>query len=203
MSHTQPNKPVIALDSGKVLINFDYAILTQRLSRLAGFEIDPEMVSRMEELNSFMQIGQLTWEQAIKTMNRLMDVEIREKDWHALYCGVFQQEISGMRETLTHLKKKYRLVVLSNTDQIHWSYLLRHFPIYQLLDGWIVSHQEKVAKPDPVIYRILMERHCEGHFPAFFTDDLSENVFAARELGWRAEIFVNSHQFREQIENIR
>lgn len=202
MSHTQQNKPVIALDSGKVLIDFDYAILTQRLSRLAGFEIDPEMVSRMEELNSLMQIGQLTWAQAIKILNRSLRISVSEKEWIDLYNGVLTHEIVRMREVLSDLKKTYRLVVLSNTDEIHWSYLLKTFPIYALLDGWVVSHQEKVVKPGPAIYQIFMKRYCNNGFPAFFTDDMPENVETARKLGWRAEIFVDAEHFIEHIKSI-
>ncbi|HEA67484.1 MAG TPA: hypothetical protein ENI07_11775 [Desulfobacterales bacterium] len=202
MSHTQQNKPVIALDSGKVLIDFDYAILINRLSELSGRLIESGALSKMEEINASMQRGELAWAQAIKILNRSLCISVSEKEWIDLYNGVLTHEIVRMREVLSDLKKTYRLVALSNTDEIHWSYLLKTFPIYALLDGWIVSHQEKVVKPGPAIYRIFMKRYCNNGFPAFFTDDMPENVEMARKLGWRAEIFVDAEHFIQHIKSI-
>jgi len=198
----EQKKPVIALDSGKVLIDYDYSILINRLSELSGRRIESGALSKMEEINASMQRGELAWAQAIKILNRSLCISVSEKEWIDLYNGVLTHEIVRMREVLSDLKKTYRLVALSNTDEIHWSYLLKTFPIYALLDGWIVSHQEKVVKPGPAIYRIFMKRYCNNGFPAFFTDDMPENVEMARKLGWRAEIFVDAEHFIEHIKSI-
>ncbi len=198
----EQKKPVIALDSGKVLIDYDYSILINRLSELSGCRIESGALSKMEEINASMQRGELAWAQAIKILNRSLCISISEKEWIDLYNGVLTHEIVRMREVLSDLKKTYRLVALSNTDEIHWSYLLKTFPIYALLDGWIVSHQEKVVKPGPAIYQIFMKRYCNNGFPAFFTDDMPENVEMARKLGWRAEIFVDAEHFIEHIKSI-
>ncbi len=198
----EQKKPVIALDSGKVLIDYDYSILINRLSELSGRRIESGSLSKMEEINASMQRGKLAWAQAIKILNRSLCISVSEKEWIDLYNGVLTHEIVRMREVLSDLKKTYRLVALSNTDEIHWSYLLKTFPIYALLDGWIVSHQEKVVKPGSAIYRIFMKRYCNNGFPAFFTDDMPENVEMARKLGWRAEIFVDAEHFIEHIKSI-
>ncbi len=199
----EQGKPVIALDSGKVLIDYDHSILIHRLSELAGKEIGSEVLSQMEEIVASMQIGQLPWNRAVAMMNRAIGLKMEETDWRHLYNDMIQDEIPGMREVLSDLKENYRLVVLSNTDEIHWTYLLNNFPIYKLLDGWVVSYQEKRAKPDPDIYRILMERFCGGRVPVFFTDDMPAYVAAAHKMGWRAEAFVDADRFREQIKRLR
>lgn len=198
----ETEKPIIALDSGKVLIAFDYANLINYLSRLRGREIDSERLSQMKELVSLMQIGQMRWHRVVAKLNLCMGTTLSETKWRNLYTGALQHEIPGMHETLKELKKNYQLMALSNTDEIHWSYLLKHFPIYKLLDGWVLSHEEKMAKPDPAIYQLFMKRYCNNGVPAFFTDDMPENVATARELGWRAEIFVDSAHFVEQIKCI-
>jgi len=202
VSNTKYPKPVIALDCGKVLIDYDHSLLIDRLSELSGHLIESGTLSKMEEVNAAMQRGEIPWNQAIKILNRSLCIHVSERDWIELYTGVLQHEVPGMRETLTELKKDYRLVVLSNTDEIHWPYLLKNFSIFALLDDWVISHEEKVAKPDPAIYQLFMKRYCNNGVPAFFTDDMPENVATARELGWRAEIFVDSAHFVEQIKCI-
>ena len=105
-----------------------------------------------------------------------------------------------MRLVLSELKKDFRLVALSNTDKVHWDFALHTLPIFALLDGWVVSYAEGVAKPDPALYRAVVERYCNGRLPFLYVDDIFENVEMARSLGWRAEVFRDADQFKEEIE---
>ena len=108
-----------------------------------------------------------------------------------------------MREALAELKSEFRLVALSNTEEVHWTFVLRKFPIFKLLDGWVVSYTEGVAKPDPAIYRAFMNRYCDGRSPVFYTDDNPRYVEAAQHLGWEAEVFTDAAHFKEEIRKRR
>ncbi|MFO1540261.1 MAG: HAD family hydrolase [Chloroflexota bacterium] len=57
--------------------------------------------------------------------------------------------------------------------------------------GIVVSGDERVAKPDPAIYRILLERHALAPETAVFIDDRAENVAAARALGMDGILFTD------------
>ena len=49
--------------------------------------------------------------------------------------------------------------------------------------GIVVSGDERVAKPEPAIYRILLERHGLDPAATVFIDDREENLAAARAFG--------------------
>ncbi|MBQ8136251.1 MAG: HAD-IA family hydrolase [Clostridia bacterium] len=58
------------------------------------------------------------------------------------------------------------------------------FPFFRFFSGRVVSSEEKVAKPDPTIYRILMQRYGIAPEDAIFIDDVKENTDAAAALGF-------------------
>jgi 2-haloacid dehalogenase len=66
-------------------------------------------------------------------------------------------------------------------------------------DGTVVSGTEKVTKPDLRIYQILLDRYALDPARTFYTDDMKENVEAARVAGLDAEVFVDPDTLRQQL----
>ena len=104
-----------------------------------------------------------------------------------------------MREALEELRREFRLVALSNTDEVHWPFVVGKYPLFELLDGWVVSYREALAKPDPAIYRLVERRYCAGRPPFFYTDDTPEYVCIAQSLGWESEVFRGAANFRAEV----
>jgi len=197
------NKPVIVLDVGKVLVDIDPTVVLRELSRKYGREITPALRLDLEKLFFPLYVGARSWKDVLKELNRTLDLSLEPEEWRKLWCRILNGEVSGMREVLAELKSEFRLVALTNTDEVHWPYAFRNYPIFKLLDGWVISYREGVAKPDPVIYQTLVHRYSSGRLPFFYTDDLVRHVEAARHLGWDAEVFSDPAQFREEIEKRR
>lgn len=63
-----------------------------------------------------------------------------------------------VRDTLTQLKKKYKLAVLSNGNKISQRRKLETIAIYDLLDYSLVSGEFDVNKPDPKIFHYVCEQ---------------------------------------------
>ena len=76
----------------------------------------------------------------------------------------------------------YRLYILSNAASSFYQYC-SCIPIFPLLDGCIVSADEKLVKPDPAIVQRLCERYHLIPEECFFIDDRLENIEAASNLG--------------------
>ncbi|MHC4416362.1 MAG: HAD-IA family hydrolase [Planctomycetota bacterium] len=76
---------------------------------------------------------------------------------------------------------------LSNTNHEHWS-RMGEYPAVMRIRHHLPSHRLGLSKPDPSIYHRL-ERQL-GYTPTeiLFFDDAEENVRAAREIGWSAEL---------------
>jgi 2-haloacid dehalogenase len=80
-----------------------------------------------------------------------------------------------------------------------WAISLERWSFLQDFDGAVVSGVERVTKPDPAIYRLLLDRFGLAAEATFYTDDHPANVEAARALGIRAEVFVDGSALRGQL----
>lgn len=76
----------------------------------------------------------------------------------------------------------YRLYVLSNMSREFIAFL-REKEVYKYFDGEVISCEEGIVKPDPAIYRTLLDRYSLDAHETMFIDDRRENVAVAATLG--------------------
>jgi len=84
---------------------------------------------------------------------------------------------------MRRLKKNYRLVVLSNTDTMRFSFIKKKFPEILIFDEYVLSFEVGFMKPHTQIYKEALKK---AEFPAkecVFIDDREENIEAAAKLG--------------------
>ena len=118
---------------------------------------------------------------------------------YARFCEIWS---SIFTETLLpeslfeSLAARYRLVLLSNTNAIHFDMIRAAFPQLRHFHRLILSYEVKAMKPQPEIYRAAIDAaQCRAE-ECFYTDDILEYVEAARNMGIDAVQFES----REQIE---
>ena len=195
----EASKPVIVLDVGGVLVDFDLNALFDTLSRRYGITVSAPASLLLDKLFLPLQTGEISFDAIIPMLNASFGVSIAPDQWRDLCCSIFAGEMAGMKEVILQLKPDFFLVALTNTIREHWTFLLDNYPIFELIDGFVVSYKEELAKPDPAIYQVVMDRYCEGGLPHFYTDDTPEYVKAARRLGWRSEVFKSPVQFKNEV----
>ena len=59
-----------------------------------------------------------------------------------------------------------------------------------LFDAVVISYEVQLAKPEPEIYRVVLDRLGIPAFDALFVDDRADNIDAARELGLQTLLFT-------------
>lgn len=109
----------------------------------------------------------------------------------------------GILELIADLKEKgIRIAIISNTNELHWSYLEKILPI-EKFDEILLSHIYQVEKPDKRIYQILEERTGLKDREILFFDDIQENIYTALSLGWNANKvpLLNPVEFMRKILN--
>ncbi len=199
MTAQEHYKPVIVLDVGRVLVDINPKVVLEELSRRAGREIGSLLQLDLEKLLFPLYAGTWSLEDIRRIVNGTLRLSLEPGEWRELWCRIVTGEVPGMREALAELKSEFRLVALSNTDEVHWKFLLKKYPIFELLDGWVVSYAEGITKPDLAMYSALVNRYCDDRLPFFYTDDTAHYVEAARSLGWEAEVFTDAAHFKEEV----
>lgn len=73
------------------------------------------------------------------------------------------------------------------------------FGFMDWFEGIVVSGEEKVAKPDPRIFRVLLERYSLAAGEAVFIDDNPRNAEAAAALGIHGVHFRSAAELRREL----
>ena len=97
------------------------------------------------------------------------------------------------------LRERYRLVLLSNTNVIHYPRLHAEYPLLELFHERVLSYEVGALKPSPAIYREAVKRAACAAEECFFTDDVLPYVEAARNEGIDAVQFESAEQLEREL----
>lgn len=124
------------------------------------------------------------------------------------WCGILLDIPVHRIDILKKLKEKYRLILLSNTNQIHVdcirAYMQQTFG-EDVLEGnfhhCYYSQEIGMRKPDAEIYEFVMEQQKLIPTETLFLDDKEENLIEPQKLGWQTfhvnfnKLSINDLQF--------
>ncbi len=112
-------------------------------------------------------------------------------------------QIPGMEEIVRELKVRgYGIYGLTNWSAETFPLIRDTYPIFKLMDGIVVSGEERIKKPDPEIYRILLRRYSLKPEECIFIDDNPANVAAGQAEGIRGLVFTSPEQLRMDLRAI-
>jgi putative hydrolase of the HAD superfamily len=104
--------------------------------------------------------------------------------------------VEGMEELASDLKQKgYRIYLLSNASPRIYEYMDR-IPAIRIFDGYLISCDIRVNKPDQEIYRALLRKYDLVAGECLFIDDLEENIEGAKTAGLQGYVFKGAADLR-------
>ena len=190
-------------DFGKVLVDYDYfAILDQIFS---SHEQSDDFLRHLmnDKWNERLDREDCPFAQTIADMQEAMPQYAAEiKAFGYRYTDFVMGEIAGMRALLVRLKAEgYHLYGLSNwCDKVYIT--MQQYPIFQLLEGWVVSSDEHLVKPERAIYERICQKYGLKPEECLFADDKIENVKAAQAYGMQAVCFEDAVQYEAELRMI-
>ena len=117
-------------------------------------------------------------------------------EWQKMLNG----PINGTVDILKTLKnKEYRILALTNWSAETFPIALGLFDFLHWFDDVLVSGKEKLIKPDPAIFNLLIKRYSLDPAQTIFIDDNIKNVTSAKEVGLDAIHFTDPHILRLQL----
>lgn len=96
----------------------------------------------------------------------------------------------------------YRVYLLSNFTEDHFKYIYANFRCFGSEDGKVISYEEKLLKPEPAIYEILIKRYGLVPDETVFLDDTPCNIEGAAKAGMHGIIFNDYAQGRAELEKL-
>jgi putative hydrolase of the HAD superfamily len=102
---------------------------------------------------------------------------------------------------LPELKKRgFSLYFLSNFPLDIFEEVRTGYFFFRYFEGGLISAEAKASKPDPGIYKILMEKYSLLPEQCLFIDDLEKNVKTAESLGMKGLFTNGSLEISKEIE---
>lgn len=124
-----------------------------------------------------------------------MDIDAFKDIWNPIF-----REDREVNEAIVYLKEKgYPLFLLSNTNELHFSYIIDKYPIIHSFDEWLLSFEVGAKKPKRRIYEAIFEKMDVQPGEVFYIDDIPKYVEVAKHLGIDGMVFKNAHQLWEFI----
>jgi 2-haloacid dehalogenase len=96
----------------------------------------------------------------------------------------------------------YATYGLSNWSAESFSVTRKAHPFFDSFNGIVISGEEKVCKPAPKIYAILLKRYKLLPEQSVFIDDRQENLDTAKEMGIATILFTSAAQVREELKSM-
>ena len=116
--------------------------------------------------------------------------------WQEMIGG----EITGTVHVLSALRDKgYPLYALSNWSAETYPLVRKRFEFFNWFREVILSGEEKIAKPDPAIYNILLHRINREAQQCLFIDDSEQNILAAKQLGFQTILYSSTEALYSEL----
>jgi putative hydrolase of the HAD superfamily len=171
-------------DLGKVIVFFDNNIFFEKIANYSSYSIEEirELASAHFELVEFFDKGEITPQDFHTRVIQKLEARIDYDTFFSIYNDVFSL-IPPVFQIMKRLKRNYRLVLLSNTDTMRYSFIKKKYPEILIFDEYVLSFEAGFMKPHPQIYKEALKK---AGFPArecVFIDDREENIQTAAKLG--------------------
>lgn len=193
----------IIFDIGNVLADFTWR------EHFASFGYDDEMVERIARVTvknplwNEVDRGVMGSEELIQEF-AAADPEI-EQDIRKVLANVKTMVIRNDYAIpwIQDLKGKgYRVLYLSNFSERAETDCADALDFIPYMDGGILSYKEKVIKPMPEIYQLLIDRYNLIPAECVFMDDTPKNLAGAKKFGIHTIHFQNQAQAIEELRKL-
>ena len=199
---------VIFFDLGRVLVDFDLHRIAERLSlassgraRLDSKTLFERVFGPEQGLSNDFNAGRISPETFYFRIAEEFDLSLPFDSFARIWAEIFTEnrEVTRMIEELAG---HFRLFLLSNTDPIHFKYIVKTFPVLRLFESWILSYEVGVCKPDEKIYQTALSYAGVSAGRAVYIDDVEEYIRAAEKLGIRGIHFTSEESLKKDLTDL-
>jgi putative hydrolase of the HAD superfamily len=190
----------IAFDFGKVVGFFDHRRAIDRLAAYTPLSADEVYAYVIGgELEDAYESGRITTPDFLRQVRQACRYRCSEEVLGATLADVFWPN-PDVCALVPRLKLRYRLLLGSNTNELHARHFCRQFAdTFRHFDHLVFSHEIGARKPRaPFFQHCLKLAGCRPE-ECLFIDDLPENVAGARACGWRGIVYAGFKELTGQL----
>jgi putative hydrolase of the HAD superfamily len=194
----------IIFDFGDIFINLDKEIIFREMQKYGNPILTPELIA----LSSAFEVGQISSETFIDGLQSYFPKK-SSQEIIAIWNGMLLDFPNYRLEFIEKLaiEKEYRLFLLSNTNALHISEVVKimgdtKFQRFKnSFEQFYLSHEIHLRKPNANSYEFVLEENALDPTETFFVDDTPENTKSAGKLGIKTWNLIVGHEDIIQIKS--
>ena len=193
----------VVFDYGNVIARFDVQLYLRAItphSSLPPHDL-VEATRGSSSIFTKYESGGMTSEEFLGAISHNCSLSISRDEFVKAYNNIFEP-IETTRHLIRELHGRYRLGLLSNTNEWHFQHEIMHNPIFPLFEAVTVSHEVKARKPDEAIYRDILRKLALPPAACVYIDDIAEFAHAATGLGMHGVHYTANEKLLEDLADL-
>lgn len=153
------------------------------------------------EWNAQMDCGKPFSVAVSEKISQFPDYEEAIRLYQTGWMKMMGEEIPGMYDLIKSLKENGFPVIygLTNWSTETFPPVREKYNIFKLIDNIVMSGEEKILKPNPLIYKVLLDRYNLIAEECLFIDDNQVNVDGAKNVGMKSVRFEGVDKLKEDL----
>lgn len=189
----------IIFDFGGVILDIDPELSVKAFSKFFSNKQIEEIYSK--ELLIKFENGILPLKGLLSEIEKIIEKPISEKKFKEAWIAMLLEYKPERIEWIKKLKKTHKLIMLSNTNEVHYEYFSKkllleyNLSFSDLFSNVFLSHEMQLIKPDLEIFkRVLLEENLDTK-KTLFIEDTKDNAIAANMLGIETLVIPRNGNF--------
>ncbi len=193
----------IVFDFGNVIGYFDHLLALHRLAPHS--EMSPAEMHRAiagSWIWDAYETGSISTAEFLTHIRSTFRLRCGDDVISLAWSDIFQANVD-VCTLIPTLKGRYRLLLGSNTNDLHAAWFRRQFAdTLAHFDHLVLSHEIGTRKPRADFFEHCARlAHAEPH-ECLFIDDMPANIEAARAAGWQAILYTSFADLQEQMQTL-
>jgi len=192
----------VIFDFGNVICSFDVEIFLAKLHEWSGLDVET-LRDRIygSRLHSRYERGEISSERFYREISRLTGARVSAEEFAEGFSDIFTP-LESTHGLIRALKGRYRLGLLSNTNEWHFERHIRKVPVFPLFDSVTLSFEVGALKPEPEIYLDALRKLSLPPEACVFIDDIGKYAEGAAALGIRGIRYTGPAELLRELSGL-
>ncbi len=191
---------LVMFDLGGVLVHIAPQRFLEKVAAATGKPVEalrPSLEDR--KLIEALEMGHLNPRQFCEQVNERTGAGWTYAQFISAWNSIIVDENRETTWVLERLRTRYQLLVLTNTDPVHDTYIRNTWPVFNFIPHWVASYAVGFRKPDPRIFELALREADVQPGETVYIDDLAEHIETARHLGIPAIHFTDGLALEHEL----
>ncbi len=190
----------ILCDLGNVIVFVDHKKIAKGMAKFSDKdEKDISKFFRNSIARKRFDVGKITAARLFADFKNKLNLKMGFSQFKKIWCSCFTGVNKDMILLLNNLKKNYKLILLSNTDEIHFTHLNNKHNLTKIFDDFVLSYKIGHMKPSPRIYLHALKKARAFPTKVAYIDDIKEFVLASKIFGIKGIQYTDFEKLKKDL----